>query len=466
MVGRHAVDRARPANCSSTPAIAATRLVCLTTSKELHLSDEIDLISDEDGVAIIGNATAVDRFLTSNGLASRDLDLPKLSQAYSLGSGAAGAGAEISANAGRWVKLTKESAKAMRHSQLMKGSSSGVSRAVLTDGGGKIKGLLEITKASRSILTNPAILTGAAGIMAQLAMQQAMDEITAYLATIDAKLDDVLRAQKDASLADMIGVDLVVADALRVRERVGSVSEITWSKVQGTEFTIARTQAYALRQLDALAEKLEKTTKVKDLAETSKNAETSVQEWLAVLARCFQLQDGIAVLELDRVLRTAPEELDQHREALKLARRDRRESITRSTERLMARMDAAAGIADLKIVLHPRASRALVQSTNQVADGVITFHDSLGIERERAALEATRWKDAADAVADDAREKAVELGDDGVELAKRLSGEAVEHAALAAASISSGLSDLATRLRRREAQDHETSSPHRDPREV
>lgn len=40
--------------------------------------------------------------------------------------------------------------------------------------------------------------SGAAGIMAQVAMQQTMDEIIDYLATIDEKLDDVLRAQEDA----------------------------------------------------------------------------------------------------------------------------------------------------------------------------------------------------------------------------------------------------------------------------
>ncbi|WP_267424863.1 MULTISPECIES: hypothetical protein [unclassified Curtobacterium] len=424
------------------------------------MADEIDFINDGDGVAIIGEASAVDRFLVSNGLESRGFDLPKLSQAYSIGSGAAGAGAEIAANAGRWVKLTKDSAKAMQHSSLMKGSSAGVSRAVLTDGG-KIKGLLEITKASRSLLTNPAILTGAAGIMAQLAMQQAMDEITDYLATINAKLDDVLRAQKDASLADMIGVDLVIADALRMRDSIGSVGEITWSKVQGTEFTIARTQAYALRQLDALAEKLERTTKVKDLAEASSVAEATVQEWLAVLARCFQLQDGLAVLELDRVLETAPDQLDRHRRALRLARQERKQSILRSTERLVARMDDAAGIADLKIVLHPKASRALVQSTNHVADGVEVFHDSLGIERERRALEATRWRDAADAVADGARDKALELGEDGVDLAKRLSGDAIEHAASAAGALSSGLAGIAGRLRRQGTADDDGRLPER-----
>lgn len=50
----------------------------------------------------------------------------------------------------------------------MKGSSPGVSRAVLTENG-KIKGALELARTPRSLLTNPALLAGAAGLMAQLA---------------------------------------------------------------------------------------------------------------------------------------------------------------------------------------------------------------------------------------------------------------------------------------------------------
>ena len=195
----------------------------------------------------------------------------------------------------------------------MKSSKTGLSTGVLTGNKGQVKGFVEFVKGPGSLLTNPALLAGAAGLMAQVAMQQTMDEITDYLATIDEKVDDVLRAQKDAVLADMIGVDFVIEEAMTIREHVGRVSEVTWSKVQATSMTIARTQAYALRQLDALAEKMERKTKIGDLAKTSKEAESKVQEWLAVLARCFQLQDAIAVLELDRVLDASPDELDGHR---------------------------------------------------------------------------------------------------------------------------------------------------------
>jgi hypothetical protein len=223
--------------------------------------------------------------------------------------------------------------------------------------------------------------------MAQLAMQQTMNEIIDYLATIDEKVDDVLRAQKDAVLADMIGVDFVIGEAMTIREHVGRVSEVAWSKVQTTSLTIARTQADALRQLDALAEKLEQKTTVGDLAKTSKEAESKVQEWLAVLARCFQLQDAIAVLELDRVLDASPEELDRHRLALRATRQNRLELISRSTEHLLARMDAAAGTANMKVLLHPTTSRAVVDSSNHVAIAVVDFHGRLG-----SSAVASHWR--------------------------------------------------------------------------
>jgi hypothetical protein len=187
-------------------------------------------------------------------------------------------------------------------------------------------------------------------------MQQTMDEIIDYLATIDEKLDDVLRAQEDAVRADMTGVGFDIDEAMAIRERAGRVSEVTWSKVQAMSATIARTQAYALRQLDALAGKMERKNKIGDLAKTAKEAESKVQGWLVVLARCFQLQEAIAVLEPDRVLDAAPGDRDGHRLGLKASRQKRLDTISRSTGRLMARMDAAAGTANTKVLLHPATS--------------------------------------------------------------------------------------------------------------
>lgn len=411
------------------------------------MDNEIQLISDGDGLAVIGNATDVERFLLSEGLPSKDLGVQRLKSVFGTGAAAAEAGSQIAATSGRWVKLTKESAERVKKFGLMESKTPGVSHAMVGKPG-SIKSWLQIEKGAGSFLTNPALLTGAAGIMAQLAMQQTMDEITDYLARIDEKVDDVLRAQKDAVVSRMIGVDLVIEEAMTIREQVGRVSEVTWSKVQAAPTTIADTQAYALRQLDALAEKMEGKTKIGDLATTAKEVESKAREWLAVLARCFQLQDAIAVLELDRVLDAAPEELDRHRLGLRVARQKRLDLISRSTERLVARMNAAAGTANAKVLLNPTKSPAVVQSSNHVATGVHDFHGRLGIESGRRSSEARRWVDAAA----EARDKALETGAKGVGAARSLGNETLGRAGSVKDKLSSG---IAERARRRRGDDNE-----------
>ncbi|MFR9777801.1 hypothetical protein ACL02O_17325 [Micromonospora sp. MS34] len=406
------------------------------------MDNEIQLISDGDGLAVIGDPTAVERFLVSEGLASKDLELQRLGSVLSTGAAAAQAGSEIAAHSGRWVQLTKESAQVVHKYGLMQSKTPGVHHAMVGQPG-SIKSWLQISKGPGAIAGNPAMLAGAAGIMAQVAMQQSMKEITDYLATIDEKVDDVLRAQKDAVLARMIGVAFVIEEAMTIREKRGRVDEITWSKVQGAPATIAETQAYALRQLDALAEKLERKTTIGDLARAAKEAESKGQEWLAVLARCFQLQDAIAVLELDRVLDASPGELDGHRLGLKAARQNRLELISRCTERLMARMDAAADKANTKVLLHPMDSPAVVQSSNHVSIAVVDFHGRLGIEGARQSSEARRWADAAK----EARDKALETGADGVGAARRLGNETLGRAKWATGKLSSRIAERGFRRR-------------------
>lgn len=417
--------------------------------EELTVNDEIQLISDGDGLAVIGDRTAVEQFLASEKLPSKDLGLPRLARVLSTSSGGAQAGSEIAASSGRWVKLTEESAQSVKKYGLRQNSKTGVSTGVVEGKKGQVRGFVEFTKSPRSLLTNPALLAGAAGIMAQAALQQSMDEITDYLALIDEKVDDVLRAQKDAVIADMIGVDLVLEEAMALREHGGRVNEVTWSKAQATSATVARTQAYALRQLDAIAEKLEAESKVGSLADAVRDAQSKTHEWLAVLARCFQLQDAIAVLELDRVLDAVPEDLDAHRLGLKAARQKRLNTISRSTGHLMARMNTAASLANTKVLFHPRESPAIVRSTNHVAVAIEDFQERIGIERGKQSSEIRQWSHAVS----DVRSKALENGAGGVDAARRFRVESFERAK-SARNIVSGRITERTRRRRERGDDN------------
>lgn len=58
------------------------------------MADEIELISDGDGLAVLGDPAAVERFLSSAGVPSKEFGLQRLGlgSALSAGAGAAQAG--------------------------------------------------------------------------------------------------------------------------------------------------------------------------------------------------------------------------------------------------------------------------------------------------------------------------------------------------------------------------------------
>lgn len=157
------------------------------------------------------------------------------------------------------------------------------------------------------------------------------------------------------------------------------------------------------------------------------------------------------MLELDRVLDASPEELDGHRLGLKAARQDRQELISRSTERLVARMDAVAGTANAKVLLHPAKSPAVVQSSNHVSIGVHDFHERLGIESGRRSSEARRWVDAAAEI----RDKALETGARGVDAARSRGKVTLDRANSVTGRLAGGIAERARRRRGGEADGDE-----------
>lgn len=388
------------------------------------MSDDVEIISDGDGIAIIGEQSAVDHFVERIGVQTRAMDLGRLAPALSRGSSLAQASSDIAANSGRWMKLTEESFQKVKAGAKLLQSKDGSSQVatVMGSGGSKFKDVLRFTKSGAgTMLTNPAVLAGAAGIMAQMAMQQTMEQITEYLETIDEKCDDILRAQKDAVLADVIGVGLVLDEAIIVRGEVGRVSDVTWSKVQDSSGTILRTQGYALRQLETIAEKLEKERNVDKLADIAADAAPKVQEWLVVLARCFQLHDALSVLELDRVLDDSPEDVDDHRRGIQKSRDKRLKSINESTRELVGRINDAATLANGKVLFNPITGPRVSRYGAQSVEAVQQFRVNLGVEGELAPIGARRWADAFE----DVREQVFESSSDAFDDAKRVSRRSV-----------------------------------------
>ena len=353
--------------------------------------DEVGLIVDADGMAVIGEPTAVDRVLRSAGLrdASMEIDLRRLKPWLGVASEAARSASEAVADSARWIKLTERSAELYKEHGLIPTSTPGVSWAMVGRPG-KVGNWLDVEQGFGSVATNPAALSGLAGILAQVAQQQATAEITAYLAKIDLKVDDILRKHDDHVVSRMVGAGSVIEEAMSLREQMGTVNEVEWQTVAGTLETVNSTQAYALDQLEAIAKKLMTATKVGGLAQVAAQAEEEVREWLAVLARCCQLQGQFDVLRLERVLAVSPDEVSEYRIGLQRTRHERLGLIMRRTQILLERIGAACGTANEKVLWNWTSAQAVVDSSNKVAGGIQVFHELLGIESDPVTWERRR----------------------------------------------------------------------------
>jgi hypothetical protein len=360
------------------------------------MAGEIEIVNDGEGVVIVGDSAAVERFLDRAGLLEepQQFDLGRLSTILKAGADGATTVSGIVEQSGRYLKLTPESAQRLKDAGgLMKTRTKGISHAMLGETGKKSLKWLQVEDGPSSLLSNPAVLSGVGGLMSQFAQQSEAHELKALLLRIDEKLDDVRRAQRDAVLARMTSAAAAIDEAMTIRAQGGDPKTL-WDKVSGVSETILNVQQEALLALRALADKVEGKSKAGELKRAVREIEHEAAVQLAILARCFELQDEFRVVELDHVLATAPENLEGHRLGVAAAREKRRAGVIDSTRRLMSRLDAAGGIANDNILLHARAARSVIDSLNATAEIVDDFHAPLGIESDRSPLDAIPWREA------------------------------------------------------------------------
>ncbi|HMT61983.1 MAG TPA: hypothetical protein PKA24_14055 [Microthrixaceae bacterium] len=410
------------------------------------VGDCIELFSDGHGLAVIGDIADVERFMAAFELVPRDEDGRDLARALCWGSSAVDVAADVAEQSGRWLKMTKESAaKVKALGGLTPTKTPGISHAMLGRPGAS-KSWIQVVHAPGTALTSPAALSGLGAIMSQMAMQQQLDAINDYLQRIDEKLDDLIRAQMNQVLARVDAVGLAIAEAMVVREAVGCVSDVAWSKVQNQPTAILETEAFALRQLADLERRFDRKGSVADMVTVCEEVEGEIIKYLSVLARCVMLHDAHAILELDRVMDASPEDVDRHRLGLDVARRERSALFERATVQVLGRLNEAADTANKKVLFNPKQTPQVVGARNHVAVEVGEFHEVLGIETGAELAEARRWREAVAEQVDRARD----AGSGGIEGAKRLGSEARQQASSVRGRISIG---FAERRQRQESDD-------------
>lgn len=354
-------------------------------------SQDLQLISDGSGLAVIGDPDAVDQFLQTQGLSGRKMDLSRVTTALGALGAVAQAGALVAQESGRWIQMTEESAQKVAELGMTTNSQTGMAMGMLRGGSGRIVHNIQFSGAPG--LMNPMAIAAIGTAMTQMAMMQRLEDVQKTLEDIDEKVDDILRMQKDSELSKLVGVGAVLEEAMMIRDEVGAVSAVSWSKIDSAPLVIKTGQALALSRLAALTSKIE-AKDIGDLSDVVSEVEREAREWLVVLARCAVLQDACDVLETDRVLDEDPETLEDHWRGLRLAADKRRADIGKTVSALLRRMDAVASVNSFTVVRHPRASRDVVAMTNRVAEVYGTVLPRMGIEVDRQAVESKAWSAA------------------------------------------------------------------------
>lgn len=147
---------------------------------------EITVVKDEHGLLFLGDPKVIKAWLDDRGLASREF----ATKALRTSGSAVQTAAKVSPESGRWVKLTKDSANLLEKC----GKAGTIQPGVVQKSNGQIVKWLKFENPCQ--LFSPAMATGVVGMMTQMALEQAIQEITDYLKSIDEKVGELFKTRR------------------------------------------------------------------------------------------------------------------------------------------------------------------------------------------------------------------------------------------------------------------------------
>lgn len=346
----------------------------------------ITVVKDEQGLLFLGESNEIKHWLDEQGLTSKQFT----AKAVKTTGDALGALGEASQQSGRWVKLTKESAELLEKY----GKSGAIQKGVVQNARGRTVKWLEFYNPNQ--LFTPAMAAGVGGMMTQMALDQAIQEITDYLADIGGKVDALLQDQKDTTVASLMGAALEVDEAAAIRETTGVLSDTAWSKVSPCAQTTSRALAYALTKLKGLSDKAERAKSIDDVAHTVEDLPDETNAWLDIIARSIPTRDRLSVIELERAYTELPEVLEQHRLAIVEARKHRLLNVQNGITTFRQSLEGTAErLRDQKLLRPFTVDRSLetIDTATKVLDD---FAVRLDIEIAQKTIErARRWNELA-----------------------------------------------------------------------
>ena len=356
--------------------------------------DEVVVITSEEGALLLGPEAELTQLNSSDTLSPVSPELlRRVSKALT--------GIEkYQEQSGRWLKLDAESAKYLQlHGIKTRDIRAGVIRVkdlpynLTSHSGGS---LLKHLKFEQTGLLTPAAPIALASMMQQASVERQMEQMQDYLERIDAKLDAVLRFQKDSLAGEIDGIAEVLKEALLVMERTEGVTDTQWATVQQLHGELFKLQGRVLRHLSAIAEKMAQSkTSPGKVKETFQDTNTDARFWLHELARTVQLQNQMYVLQLKRVDAVEGENAEGYTAAVAISREKRASRLVESLSAIASTSHELGDFPLLRKAIDWNSPRA-VQEINHLFSQLRDFSKAADLEVEGAEdLEPVRHVAAA-----------------------------------------------------------------------
>lgn len=332
---------------------------------------DVEVFLRGSGAMVIGDEVAIREFIDSlavqesktveiGGSLGRTLG-QQLKNSGILVQGAAG----ISESSGRFVLLTKETLEGIKKFGLVDTDVPGIKHAMLGTRG-NVKKWAQFEVSSRSKFLNPAMLSGIGGIMTQLANQQSMAEITAYLRKLDHKLDVVIRKVDQTKRSDLGGFLKTLREATLRYEREGVVDPRFMNEIISFQNTVNTVESYAWDQIFGIVDDIPRKSSVKKVQAATDSAYSEISNWLGLLAEAYLAECRLDDFKLKEKLEESVEAYNQELEMLRVLRAARDRKRSGRINRLGKTAHDVARYAQKKRVMNQTRALDLHQQANDI----------------------------------------------------------------------------------------------------
>lgn len=328
-------------------------------------SQELPFIIYNDGIVILENnqslSSTVDAFYKT-GLTEgqgRSISPETLHRAAVLFQGVS----QFQLESGRYLKLTRESYAFLQKYGVRNPVSGTIRRGdigQLRNSGQFVKNLAFET-GSRA----PAVISNAAGIVAQAAIERSLAEIKDYLRDHTEKLDRLLNRTWKQSLNRLDGYERRLRDAESYFVANKRLTQTHWDGIAPLVGDLEGIFEQSISEMKDGANQLIETQgngrKLHKLVESFRE-ETSHR--LTVLAQAFQLLDTYDRLSVVRVVDHEPEDAVSFTTHLLNAREDRLTKISGELREIQEIILSSISFSDLSSVLHASKNNEAIDSAN------------------------------------------------------------------------------------------------------